>query len=168
MSDMTMDFSFSQMPLSLFLCAILLRAAGVTASDFNHLIMYGNAWKGPHAEQNILEAVALGYRSFDTANVYPASYNETAMGAALEKARAGGLRREDLFIQTKFSPGIANDNCPDGPWDPTTCMWDKNAPLAMQVKQSVQTSLVHLRVDTIDSFVLHWMPDEWDEVETIW
>ena len=78
-------------------------------------IMYGGAWKGPHAEQNVLDAVALGYRSFDTANVYPASYNETAVGVALERARAAGLRREDLFIQTKFTPGVSTGYCPDGP-----------------------------------------------------
>merc|ERR1719295_499906 len=82
-----------------------------------HLIMYGGAWKGPHAEQNVLDAIKLGYRAFDTANVYAASYNETAMGVALERARAAGLRREDLFVQTKFSPGIAGNPsslCSDG------------------------------------------------------
>ncbi len=73
-------------------------------------IMYGNAWKGPHAEQNVLDAVAMGYRCFDTANVYAASYNETAMGVALERARAAGLRREDLFIQTKFTRGISKSS----------------------------------------------------------
>ena len=131
-------------------------------------IMYGSAWKGPHAEQNVLDAIALGYRMFDTANVYPASYNETAMGVALERARAAGLRREDLFIQTKFSRGISKDNCPDGPWDPASCMYDKTADLATQVKQSAQTSLAHLRVAKIDAIVLHDAREPWDDLVVMW
>ena len=103
------------------------------------IIMYGTAWKGPHAEQNVLDAVRLGYRAFDSANVYPASYNETAMGVALERAMASGIPRDELLIQTKFTPGVAKmaaAKCPDGPWDPATCMYDKNADLATQVEQS--------------------------------
>lgn len=136
-------------------------------------IMYGGAWKGPHAEQNVLDALSLGYRCFDTANVYPASYNETAMGVALEKAQVSGqVRREELFIQTKFSgggkPDIADRYCADGPWDPKTCMFDKNAPLALQVQQSVQTSLVHLRVPKLDSFILHEMRQTDEDLKVIW
>ena len=131
-------------------------------------IMYGGAWKGPHAERNVLDAVALGFRSFDTANVYPASYNETAVGVALERARAAGLRREDLFVQTKFTPGVSKGSCPDGPWDPETCMFDKNADLATQVKQSARTSLAHLRVKRLDSLVLHEARQPWDDLVTIW
>jgi len=134
-------------------------------------IMYGGAWKGPHAEQNILDAVALGYRAFDTANVYAASYNETAMGVALERAVAAGLRRDELFIQTKFTPGVAKSpasGCVDGPWDPSVCMFDKNADLATQVKQSAQTSLAHLRVKQLDSLVLHESRQSWEDLLLIW
>lgn len=132
-------------------------------------ILYGGAWKGPHAEQNVLDAVSLGFRSFDTANVFPASYNETAMGAALEKAMSSGLvRREDLFIQTKFTPGISDKYCDAGPWNPETCMFDKAADLGTQVKQSVQTSLKHLRVSQLDSLVLHEMRIPWENVQVIW
>ena len=35
------------------------------------LIMYGGAWKGPHAEQNVMNALALGYRAFDTGDKRP-------------------------------------------------------------------------------------------------
>lgn len=146
-------------------CVLLLALVGALAEP---LLMYGGAWKGPHAEQNVLDALALGFRSFDTANVYPASYNETAMGVALERARAAGLRREDLFMQTKFTPGISTDHCADGPWDPEQCMFDKQADLATQVKQSAQTSLAHLRVQQLDSLVLHDMRQPWADLQVIW
>lgn len=137
--------------------------------ESSQLIMFGGAWKGPHAEQNVLEAVSLGYRSFDTANVYPASYNETAMGVALERAIAIGLlKRDDLFIQTKFTPGISESYCKDGPWDPATCMFDKTADLSAQVKQSAETSLAHLRISKLDSLILHEMRVPWNELLIIW
>ena len=100
--------------------------------------------------------------------MYAASYNETALGAALERARSAGLRRDELFIQTKFTPGIAKSHCPDGPWDPERCMFDKNADLATQVKQSAQTSLAHLRVDRLDALVLHEARQPWAELQVIW
>eukprot|EP00614_Pseudopedinella_elastica_P025339 CAMPEP_0172632328 /NCGR_PEP_ID=MMETSP1068-20121228/183769_1 /TAXON_ID=35684 /ORGANISM="Pseudopedinella elastica, Strain CCMP716" /LENGTH=92 /DNA_ID=CAMNT_0013443691 /DNA_START=99 /DNA_END=373 /DNA_ORIENTATION=- len=88
---------------------LLVVVAGVAITEAldgaNQEIMYGSAWKGPHGEQNVLDALEMGYRSLDTANVYPASYNETAVGVAIERARAAGLKREDFFIQTKFTPG---------------------------------------------------------------
>ena len=112
--------------------------------------------------------MTLGFRSFDTANVYPQSYNETAMGVALERARAAGLRREDLFIQTKFSRGIPQQHCPDGPWDPVQCMYDKSADLGTQVKQSAQTSLMHLRIAQLDSIVVHDTREPWDDLVVIW
>ena len=71
--------STSQWYALMFNITLVLLAA--VASDAVE-ILYGTAWKGPHAEQNVLDALALGYRAFDTANVYAASYNETAVGVA--------------------------------------------------------------------------------------
>ena len=57
----------------MLLAVVLLVVAGAigesvgidAVTDANqHLIMYGGAWKGPHAEQNVMDAVALGYRAF--------------------------------------------------------------------------------------------------------
>jgi len=149
----------------------VLLSAILTLCKATPLIMYGTAWKGPHAEQNVLDAFNIGYRAFDSANVYPASYNETAMGVSLERLRTSGVPREEMLIQTKFTPGVAKmpaAKCPSGPWDPTTCMYDKNANLATQVEQSAQTSLMHLRVDKLDSIVLHESRQPWDELVVIW
>ena len=46
-------------------------------------------------EQCVLDAVAAGYRSIDTAQAYG---NEEAVGSAIEKC---GVPREELFITTK-------------------------------------------------------------------
>ena len=59
--------------LTIMFGSCILAVADAPATE--HLIMYGTAWKGPHAEQNVLEALALGYRAFDTANVYPARHD---------------------------------------------------------------------------------------------
>ena len=65
----------------------------------------------------------------------------------MKKAIAGGVvRREELFLQTKFTHSGGQDH--RLPYDP-------NADPATQVRQSFTSSLEHLQVDSIDSYVLH-------------
>jgi diketogulonate reductase-like aldo/keto reductase len=59
---------------------------------------------------------------------------------------AGLLKREDLFLQTKFTYVDGQDH--RLPYDP-------KAPLAKQVDQSIASSLQHLGVEQLDSYVLH-------------
>lgn len=48
-------------------------------------------------------------------------------------------------------------------------MWDKHADRATQVRQSVQTSLVHLRIKKLDALVMHWPNlDNWTDTEITW
>jgi 2,5-diketo-D-gluconate reductase B len=54
---------------------------------------------GDEAERCILMAIEVGYRHFDTAQMYG---NENRIGRAL---RVSGVRREDLYIVTKVDPG---------------------------------------------------------------
>lgn len=56
------------------------------------------------------------------------------------------VRRDDLFLQTKFTFRPGQDE--RLPYDP-------RAPIAIQVEQSFARSLEHLGVDVIDSYVLH-------------
>src|SRR4051794_31836889 len=49
------------------------------------------------AEAAVAQAVTLGYRLFDTAQMY---YNEDGVGRGL---RAGGVPRDELFVTTKMS-----------------------------------------------------------------
>lgn len=58
------------------------------------------------------------------------------------------IPRQQLFIQTKFTPIQGQDQTKPLPYDP-------QAPLAEQVRQSLARSLENLRTDYIDSLVLH-------------
>jgi diketogulonate reductase-like aldo/keto reductase len=67
------------------------------------LIMYGTAWKEDRTQALVLEAIAAGFRAFDTANQRK-HYVEGEVGAAVRAAIASGtVTREDLFLQTKFT-----------------------------------------------------------------
>jgi aryl-alcohol dehydrogenase-like predicted oxidoreductase len=61
---------------------------------------------------------------------------------------AGTLSRNDLFLQTKFTSVGGQDLKQAVPYD-------VDAPVPIQVQQSVQKSLRNLGVEYIDSLVLH-------------
>ena len=74
------------------------------------LIMYGTAWKEDRTQGLALEAIATGFRAFDTANQRK-HYVEEEVGAALKAAIATGIvKREDLFLQTKFTHQRGQDH----------------------------------------------------------
>ena len=69
------------------------------------------------------------------------------MGAAVRAAIADGLvKRDELFLQTKFTSVGGQDH--RLPYDP-------DADEATQVRQSFASSLEHLHVERLDSYVLH-------------
>jgi diketogulonate reductase-like aldo/keto reductase len=107
--------------------------------------VYGTAWKEDETARLAHTALDVGFRGFDTAN-QRRHYFEAAVGEALAGAFAAGLRREDIFLQTKFTYVNGQDH--RLPYDP-------RAPLATQVEQSFASSLGHLGVERIDSYVLH-------------
>jgi diketogulonate reductase-like aldo/keto reductase len=109
-------------------------------------LVYGTAWKEDRTEALVRQALAAGFRGIDTANQRK-HYHEAGVGAALQAALAAGVaRREDLFLQTKFTYVRGQDH--RLPYDP-------QAPVAEQVAQSFARSLEHLGVDRVDSYVLH-------------
>ena len=79
----------------------------------------------------ILTAADVGYRAFDTAQMYG---NEAATGAALKET---GIPREALCITTK----VENNNFDEG-----------------KFLASVETSLKALQMDYVDVLLLHWPP----------
>ncbi len=112
----------------------------------NSHIMYGTAWKEDKTERLTLNALMAGFNSIDTANQRK-HYNEEGVGKALsEFIKSTGTDREELFIQTKFTYKEGQDH--RLPFDP-------QAEPATQVKQSFTSSLDHLKIDYIDSYVLH-------------
>jgi diketogulonate reductase-like aldo/keto reductase len=107
---------------------------------------YGTAWKEDQTQRLATLALEQGFRAIDTANQRK-HYFEAAVGQAVRAALASGLvTRDDLFLQTKFTFRDGQDH--RLPYDP-------DAPIAKQVDQSFASSLEHLGVETIDSYVLH-------------
>jgi diketogulonate reductase-like aldo/keto reductase len=81
---------------------------------------------GDETERSVNWALEAGYRHIDTAQNYG---NETSVGRAI---RASGLRREELFVTTKFLPGSGR---PD---------------------DQAERSLERLGIDQVDLYLVHW------------
>ena len=108
--------------------------------------LYGTAWKEEETERLTRLAIENGFRGIDTAN-QRRHYHEAGVGAGIASAVAAGLvRREELFLQSKFTYIDGQDH--RLPYDP-------NADAPSQVRQSFASSLEHLGVETLDSYVLH-------------
>jgi len=97
-----------------------------------------------------------GFRAIDTAN-QRRHYFEAGVGRALAVAYRDGLvKREDLFLQTKFTYQRGQDH--RLPYDPA-------ATLSAQVAQSMASSLEHLGTHYVDSYVLHGPSSNYDWTE---
>ena len=107
--------------------------------------MYGTAWKKEATTQLVLLAVESGFNAIDTANQL-IHYQEALVGEALQMLHRKGIKRDTLFLQTKFTPVGGQDH--RTPYDPS-------ADLTTQVQQSFASSLTHLVTDYVDSYVLH-------------
>lgn len=115
----------------------------------NHLpipsLMYGTAWKKEATTRLVQEAVAAGFTAIDTANQL-IHYQEALVGDALQTLAEQGVTRDRLFLQTKFTSVGGQDH---------RTPYDASADLTTQVRQSFASSLVHLRTDYVDSYVVH-------------
>ena len=84
----------------------------------------------------VREAIQLGYRLFDTAEMYGEGGAETVLGEALHGAiTAGEVKREELFVVSKVYPHNAS----------------RRGTMA-----ACDRSLKRLRLDAIDLYLLHW------------
>ena len=101
---------------------------------------YGTAWKEDRTEELVKLALTSGFGAIDTAN-QRRHYVEASVGAAVV-----GRKREELFLQTKFTYAGGQDH--RIPYDPRTDS-------ATQVRQSFESSLQHLQTTYVDSYVLH-------------
>jgi diketogulonate reductase-like aldo/keto reductase len=115
--------------------------------------LYGTAWKEDRTAALTEQALRSGFRALDTAN-QRRHYFEAGVGEGLAAAyRAGIAQREDIFLQTKFTYQRGQDH--RLPYNPS-------ATLAVQVAQSLASSLDHLATGYIDSFVLHGPSSNYD------
>ena len=84
----------------------------------------------------VREAIALGYRLIDTAEMYGEGGAETVIGQAIGEAlRANDVRRDELFIVSKVYPHNASRR---GTLD------------------ACERSLKRLGLDALDLYLLHW------------
>ena len=100
-------------------------------------ILYGTAWKKADTEHLVATAIRQGFRGLDTA-CQPKHYEEAGVGTGIAAALAQGLTRDDLYLQTKFTPLSGQD--------PQRIPYDPAAALSQQVAQSCEVSLQNLPV----------------------
>lgn len=89
-------------------------------------IMYGTAWKKDATTKLVENAIECGFRAIDTANQLK-HYDEQGVGDGLKLGYSKGLKRTELFLQTKFTSIDGQDK--RLPYDPA-------ASLTKQVQQS--------------------------------
>ena len=107
--------------------------------------IYGTAWKKEATAQLVQLAVSSGFTAIDTANQI-IHYNEALVGEALLALDHKGIKRETLFLQTKFTPVGGQDH---------KTPYDASSDITTQVGQSFESSLKHLHTEYVDSYVLH-------------
>ena len=121
----------------------------MTLTTYNQIavpsFMYGTAWKKEATAKLVQLAVESGFAAIDTANQL-IHYQEALVGEALQSLAQKSVKRESLFLQTKFTSADGQDH--RTPYDPS-------ADLTTQVNQSFASSLQHLHTDYLDSYVLH-------------
>ena len=117
-------------------------------------LLYGTAWKKDHTKDLVKQALLSGFRGIDTA-AQPKHYQEHLVGAGIrEVLQNGQVKREDLYIQTKYTSINGQDPKAGIPYDP-----QEN--IAAQVHASIASSLRNLGHDEsgnkpyLDCLVLH-------------
>ncbi|KAH8918007.1 Aldo/keto reductase [Atractiella rhizophila] len=122
-------------------------------------MVYGTAWKKEATESLVLQAFKAGFVGVDTA-CQPKSqhYHQPGVGAAL---KAFGGRREDVWIQTKFTSIDGQDLKKPLPYD-------KNASVAEQVRQSLNKSFEQIGTQFLDALLLHSPLPTFEKTREAW
>ncbi|KAI0256063.1 Aldo/keto reductase [Lactifluus subvellereus] len=114
----------------------------------NAKIIYGTAWKKERTTALVVSAALAGFRAIDTA-CQPKHYREDLVGEALQILYGDhGIKREELFLQTKFTAIGGQDASQPLPYNPSSTV-------EAQVRSSFATSLRQLRTTYLDSYILH-------------
>lgn len=122
-------------------------------------LIYGTAWKKERTVELVQQAVTMGFRGIDTA-CQPKHYREDLVGEALSRLYADGFKREELFIQTKFTP--------IGGQDPNNIPYNPSSSLQNQVMDSFEVSKKNLKTSYVDSLVLHSPLFPFKDLMSIW
>ena len=84
---------------------------------------------------SLRQALDMGWRVVDTAEMYGSGGAETVAGQALAEALRGGVLRSDLFVVSKLLPAHASER---------------------GLRAACEASLRRLQLDCIDLYLLHW------------
>lgn len=122
-------------------------------------MIYGTAWKKENTTNLVFEALKQGFKAVDTA-CQPKHYREDLVGLGLLKAYEIGIKRQDLFIQTKFTPidGQDQSNMP----------YLANDEIEVQVEKSFETSKKNLHTDFINAYILHSPVYPGSKLQRVW
>ncbi|MGP2655628.1 aldo/keto reductase family protein [Malaciobacter sp. WC5094] len=109
-------------------------------------MIYGTAWKKEETSRLVEQALVCGFKAVDTA-CQPKHYREDLVGVGLENAYKKGIKREDIFIQTKFTPinGQDENNMP----------YLASDDILTQLEKSFMKSKENLKTDFIDAYLVH-------------
>lgn len=102
----------------------------------------------------LMKAFEMGYRHFDTADMYGKGHNETLLGRFINHPE---MKREDIFLATKG--GIVRD-----PDDKYSVSVNSSADY---IKKAVEDSLQRLKTDYIDLYYVHRLSPESSLEETM-
>lgn len=123
-------------------------------------MLYGTAWKKERTAGLVTEAIRRGFRGIDTA-CQPKHYREDLVGNGVADAlRAGLVQREELFLQTKYTPVRGQD--------PKSVPYDATSPLGKQVEDSFRRSQQNLCTTYVDSLVLHSPLPTLEDTLVVW
>jgi len=122
-------------------------------------LIYGTAWKKNYTGFMVEKAVLEGFAGIDTA-AQPKHYNEAQVGEALAKLQEQGIKRESLYLQTKFTPLSGQD--------PNLIPYDKNLPIEVQIFQSFENSKKNLQTSYVDTLILHSPIDPYPVMLRAW
>jgi diketogulonate reductase-like aldo/keto reductase len=123
-------------------------------------LLYGTAWKKERTKDLVKAAIARGFRAIDTA-CQPKHYSEPLVGDAVaESISSGVVTRQELFLQTKYTPVRGQD--------PHNIPYDPKLPLKDQVLASFAKSLSNLHTDYLDSLLIHSPLPTIEETMEVW
>lgn len=122
-------------------------------------MIYGTAWKKENTTDLVFQALKQGFRAIDTA-CQPKHYREDLVGLGLLKAYEIGIKRQDLFLQTKFTPidGQDQSNMP----------YLESDEIEIQVEKSFETSKKNLKTDFINAYILHSPVYPGSKLQRVW
>lgn len=120
--------------------------------------------QGQLMAETIWKSVNIGYRLIDTADDYR---GESGIGLAIDKLHEKtGLRRADVFLQTKISQDNAHADEPlEGIWFNPFSKYQARHTVEEVVKEKIYISIREMKTDYLDSVLIHYpFPGYYEEI----